>query len=201
MLSAHPIKARSRRPPPAFEPLDLRLIARPLEFLLAEHYRLRAALTQLDWLARGNVGEARRRLAKALLRYFTEDYSLHVADEEADFFPLLRQRGAGDTAFSASLETLAGEHRADIERLAQVVAGLRDLTASAPRDAIPPAFAAEAPAYAEALRRHIAWENAVLLPAAHERLSAADLRRLAQKFAARRGVTLAPRARTAESAP
>ena len=201
MLAAPPVKAGSRRPPPAFEPLDLRLIARPLEFLLAEHYRLRAALTQLDWLARGNVGEARRRLAKALLRYFTEDYPLHVADEEADFFPLLHQCGAGDAAFSASLETLAGEHRADVAQLAQVVAGLRDLAAAAPRDAIPPTFAAEARAYTEALRRHIAWENAVLLPAARERLSAPDLRRLAQKFAARRGVTLPPRAKTTESAP
>jgi len=195
------VKARLRRPPPAFEPLDLRLIARPLEFLLAEHYRVRAALTQLDWLARGTVGEARRRLAKALLRYFTEDYPLHVADEETDFFPLLRQRAAADAAFSASLETLAGEHRADVARLAQVVAGLDDLAASTPRDAIPSAFAAEARAYTEALRRHIAWENAVLLPAARERLSAADLRRLAQKFAARRGVALPPRAKTAESAP
>jgi hemerythrin-like domain-containing protein len=200
MLEAPQVKSGARRPPPAFEPLDLRLLARPLDFLLAEHYRLRAALTQLDWLARGSMGDGRRKLAKALLRYFLEDYPLHVADEETDFFPLLRQRCAGDASFTVSLETLANEHREDAARLARVVAGLRGVVEAAQRDEIPPDVAADARAYTDALRRHIAWENAVLLPAARQRLQSADLRRLAQRFAARRGVTVPARTR-AEKTP
>jgi hemerythrin-like domain-containing protein len=198
MLSAPQAKPGLRRPAPAFEPLDLRLLARPLDFVVAEHYRLRAALTQLDWLARGSMGDGRRKLAKALLRYFTEDYPLHVADEEADFFPLLRQRCADDASFIASLDTLGGEHREDAARLAAVVDGLRRLAEANQRDEIPPDFAAGARAYTEALRRHIAWENAVLMPVARARLQSADLRRLAQRFAARRGVSPPSRARAGD---
>lgn len=187
MLAAPRVKPGSRRLPPAFEPLDLRLLSRPLDFIVAEHYRLRAALTQLDGLARGSMGEGRRKVAKALLRYFVEDYPLHVADEETDFFPLLRQRCADDTALIASVATLAGEHRENLARLDGVVAGLRGLAEAAQRDEIPPDFTASARAYTEALRRHIAWENAVLMPVARTRLKSADLRRLAQRFVARRG--------------
>jgi hemerythrin-like domain-containing protein len=184
-------KPESPRQPAAFEPLDLRLIARPLDFLLAEHYRLRAVLAQLDWLARGSVGDGRRKMARALARYFAEDYALHTADEESDFFPLLRARCADDEAFLATLDTLTAEHGADDARLAEVVAKLKNLADSPARIDIPPEFAAEARTVIEALRRHIAWENAVLLPVARTRLQSADLRRLAQKLAARRGVSLA----------
>jgi hemerythrin-like domain-containing protein len=195
MLPAPQAKPGSRRLPPAFEPLDLRLLARPLDFIAAEHFRLRAALTQLDWLARGSMGDGRRKLAMALLRYFTEDYPLHVADEEADFFPLLRQRCADDAAFLASLDTLGAEHREDAARLATVADGLHRLAEAGQRDEIPPDFSAGARAYTEALRRHIAWENAVLMPVARIRLQSADLRRLAHRFAARRGVSPPSRTR------
>jgi hemerythrin-like domain-containing protein len=196
MLSAPHAKPEPRRPPPAFEPLDLRLLARPLDFLQAEHYRLRAALTQLDWLARGSMGDGRRTLARALARYFREDYALHVADEEVDFFPLMRERCGGDAAFAASLDRLASEHREDDARRAGMERGLKSIAEGAQRAAPPEPFAAEAVAYADALRRHIAWENAVLLPTARDRLQAADLRRLGQKFAARRGVSLTAISRT-----
>ena len=195
MLSAPQPKPGPRRPTPAFEPLDLRLLARPLDFIAAEHYRLRAALTQLDWLARGSMGDGRRKLAKALLRYFTEDYPLHVADEEADLFPLLRQRCADDAAFIASLDTLAGEHREDVTHLAAVVDGLRRLAEAGQRDEVPAEFSAGARAYTDALRRHIAWENAVLMPVARAKLQSAEFRRLAQRFAARRGASPPFRAR------
>jgi hemerythrin-like domain-containing protein len=198
MLPSPHARPGPRRPPPAFEPLDLRLLARPLDFLLAEHYRLRAALTQLDWLARGNMGDGRKKLANALLRYFTEDYPLHVADEESSLIPLLRRRCADDTIFMASLDTLAGEHREDVARVATVVAALCGLAEAAQRGGIPADFAAGARACTEALRRHIAWENAILMPIARTRLTAADLRRLTQTFASRRGISPPSRAQPAD---
>jgi hemerythrin-like domain-containing protein len=202
MLAQPPTKP-ARRQPPAFEPLDLKLLARPLDFLLAEHYRLRAALTQLDWLARDSAstrgGEARRKLARALARYFAEDYALHLADEEQDFFPLLRHRSADDATFLASLDTLAGEHREDDAPLARIIAALRGLAEGPHRLEPPPGFASEARAFTDALRRHIAWENAIVLPVARARLHGAELRRLAQKLAVRRGATLTSIARSADA--
>ena len=195
MLVASSAKHAPRRQPAAFEPLDLRLLARPLDFILAEHYRLRAVLAQLDWLARGTVGDGRRKLARALARYFAEDYALHTADEENDFFPLLRARCADDEAFLATLDTLGSEHREDDARLADLVARIESLAEGPQRFDVPPDFTAEARSFIDALRRHIAWENAVLLPVARARLLPADLRRLAQKLAARRGVSLTSAAR------
>lgn len=189
----------SRGPPAAFEPLDERLLARPLDFLLAEHYRVRAAVGQLDWLARGSVAEPRRKIARALAGYFKQDYGLHIADEEVDFFPLLRERCAGDESFIASLDALAAEHREEKAQLAQVTQGLARLAEIPHHIAPPPEFPVEALAFVEAVRLHIAWENAVLLPVARERLEAADLRRLAKKMAARRGLTPTSLAKDEES--
>lgn len=190
MLAAPSTKHMPRRPPPAFEPLDPRLLARPLDFLHAEHYRLRAALTQLAGFAYGAAGEARRKLAQALARYFSDDYALHVADEETDLFPLLRRRCAEDRAFLASLDMLAAEHRDDCIRTERIVAGLKSLAAGPHRLDVPAELAADARAYIEIQRRHIAWEDAVLMPVARRALPASDLRRLAHKLAARRGIAL-----------
>lgn len=193
--SAAADKRDSPRHPPAFEPLDPRLLAHPLDFLHAEHYRLRAVLTQLDGVARGAAGEAQRKLARALVCYFGDDYALHIADEDTGLFPLLRRRCTEDAAFLAGLETLAAEHRDDDKRVAAVIAGLSALAEGPPRSEAPAEFAAETRTFIEAQRRHIAWENAVLMPVARRCLGAADLRRLARKLAARRGVALAARAR------
>ena len=43
-------------------------------------------------------------------------------------------------------------------------------------------------AFAEAQRRHIAWENNVLLPLARKRLTEADLKELGRNMAAMRGI-------------
>jgi len=190
MAAAELAKSDRVRQPAAFEPLDEELLAHPLDFLCTEHYRLRAALAQLEWVAHGHSGEARRKLAGALVRYFREDYSLRIADEYRDFFPLLRRRCIDDAAFRASLDNLAAERCVNHARLAVIVSGLRILAERPQRVDAPIEFAAEARTYIEGQRRHIVWENAVLMPMARRYLNAADLRRLARKLAARRGFAL-----------
>ena len=42
--------------------------------------------------------------------------------------------------------------------------------------------------FAEAQRRHIAWENSLVLPLARKRLTAKDLETMGRNMAARRGI-------------
>jgi hypothetical protein len=51
-------------------------------------------------------------------------------------------------------------------------------------------FGQKCQAMSEFQRRHIAWENGVLLPLAKRRLTAGDIADLGRAMAGRRGVTL-----------
>jgi hemerythrin-like domain-containing protein len=170
------------------EPIDPRLIAEPIEFIFAEHYRQRAMLNLIEQVADGELSvEARRRVAGMALGFLARDLALHVLDEEQDLFPLLQRRARPGDRMIAVLAQFAAEHAAD-EMLAQeLAAGLAAMAGRGPA-APSPEFRACARLFTQAQRRHLAWENAVVLPLARERLTAADLRDLARRMAARRGL-------------
>jgi hemerythrin-like domain-containing protein len=186
MAVAPPDRLASRPQPPAFEPLDAKLLSRPLDFLAAEHHRLRAALTQLSWVSKADGIETRRKVARALIRYLEDDYTLHLADEETDFYPLLFKRCADDADLRARIGALQREHAGERRRLEALLIELQAIADRRPSTALSDDPAGPAKSFIDALRRRILWENAVLLPAARTRLNARDLRHLAQKFAERR---------------
>jgi hemerythrin-like domain-containing protein len=170
------------------EPIDARLIAEPIEFIFAEHYRQRAVLNLIEQLAGDGLGvEARRRLAGVVLNFVRHDLALHVIDEERDLFPLLQRRARPGDRIIAVLAQFAAEHAADEALAQELTAGLAALAGRGPSE---PGFEFKVAArlFAQSQRRHLAWENAVILPLARERLTAADLRDLAQRMAARRGL-------------
>lgn len=175
------------------EPADMTLLADPLEFLLAEHYRQLAVLNLIDHLARARSSAAsRRRVAAAVLEFFRRDLAAHVEDEERDLFPLLRARHGAEPELAAILDQLRVEHEADERVVRPLLAMLRELADRA--GAAPSvAFRVAAAAFALAQRRHLAWENAVFVPMLRRLLSSRDLRQLARAMAARRGASL-PRA-------
>lgn len=186
MAAAPPARAARKPQPPAFEPLDPKLLSRPLDFLMAEHHRLRAALTQLAWVAQVDGVETRRKVARALIQYLEVDYALHLADEEMDFYPLLFKRCSDDVNLQARIGALQREHASEGLRLEALLAELRAIADQRPPAGEAGGVAESAKGFADALRRRIVWENAVLLPAARKRLSARDVRRLARRFAGRR---------------
>jgi hemerythrin-like domain-containing protein len=170
------------------EPIDTRLIAEPLEFIFAEHYRQRAVLNLIEQLAADGLGvDARRRLAGVVLDFIRHDLAIHVIDEEHDLFPLLQRRARPGDRATAVLAQFAAEHAAD-EALAQELStGLAALAGRGPSEPTV-AFKVAARLFAQGQRRHLAWENAVILPLARDRLTPADLRELAQRMATRRGL-------------
>lgn len=184
---AEPRRPDAPRSAAVIEPLAIELLARPLDFLHGEHYRQRCVLGHLDQLAATDSDAARRAIAKAVLDFLKQDLPIHIADEEMDLFPRLRAQCAADDNVDALLGILTAEHEAD-EALAQAVAtGLEQLLAG-PRREITGELQAAIRAYVETQRRHLAWENAIILPLAAKRLQPADLRAMARSMAVRRGV-------------
>lgn len=186
--------AQVPRDQPAIEAIDTDLLADPIEFLLADHYRQRVFVNHLDWLSRAKPGEARREVARMALAFMRRDLAHHVADEEHDVFPILRQRCGGAVDIEAIFHVLTGEHAADEGLARPVIAALDEIAihGAPPSEA---EFRAAARALAETQRRHLAWENAVILPLARRHLTAGDLRQLGLAMARRRGLEFPKRAK------
>lgn len=171
--------------PPGIEPVDLRLLADPLDYLEAEHYRQRAALAHLERVRAERSADRRAALARLVLDFVAKDVALHMADEEKGLFPLLRARCVAHDGIERVLALVAAEHGRDLDLVRPVMEGL---ALCAQREAPNAAFDGAVSAFVDSQRRHLAWENAFVLPLARKRLTAADRRRLSAAMATRRGL-------------
>lgn len=161
----------------------------PLEMLAACHGRVEAQCATLRRLVVhvGGQGADRqaREAAAAVMRYFDTSAVHHQADEEVDLFPALIEAMAGSDAVCLRELTasLTGEHR-ELEqrwralrrRLEPLACGnASTLTDDEVRDFI------------GLYERHMAREEAELLPMAARLLSDAELDRIGLSMRARRG--------------
>ncbi|HRO32094.1 MAG TPA: hemerythrin domain-containing protein [Brevundimonas sp.] len=172
------------------EPMPVTLMHEPLEWLFAEHYRHRQLCALIERVATATV-PLRDEIAE-ILDFLRFELPLHVIDEEEDLFPLLRRRALPEDELDKILGVLSADHKADMVNAAQ----LRALLETAQQTGVPPGGQPDnrrlMTAFASGERRHIALENAVILPIARLRLRPEDLRNLALRLAARRGVVLPP---------
>lgn len=168
------------------EPIPLDLLREPLVWFFAEHYRHRDVCTRLTELARSVIFD--EAALREIYRFLDRDLPLHVIDEEDDLFPLLRRRCEPDDQIELVLGMLSAEHAADMSEGAAV----KSLVGAALAEQRGLACYAEAGAAIDAFcqkqKRHIAVENAVVLPIARHRLGEDDLISLGQRLAARRGL-------------
>lgn len=182
---------------PRIEPLPPELVHEPLNWLFAEHYRHRQLCQLIERV--GNATVLLRDEAQEILAFLRQDMPLHIIDEEDDLFPLLRRRCQPADELDALLGALAAEHRDDLEQAGTLIAVLE----RALSDGQAPGHSLETrrlfTEFALHERRHIALENAVVLPIARLRLTALDLRSLSTRLAARRGVLLDPQGGEAAS--
>lgn len=170
------------------EAIDPALLSDPIDFLLADHYRQRAVLNLIDNLVRDRAtGEVRRRIANAVLTFFRVDLARHVEDEERDLLPLLRKRLSRSAELRGVFEQLQAEHEAD-ERSMPLLTKMLSKLAARPGAALSIGFRVTAAGFVQAQRRHLAWENAVVLPLLRKHLKPSDLRELARRMAARRSI-------------
>ncbi len=160
---------------------------RPLDVLRHDHDRQERFCDALETLAAEPEAEPETRPLAALLAYLREDLPLHTRDEEEDLFPMLRARCLPEDGIADALAQLSREHALDSD-LAGFIAG--DLEAVVGRIALKPPMRLfiNARAFAETQRRHLGWENRLVLPLARKRLTGSDLESLGRAMATRRGV-------------
>lgn len=161
----------------------------PVEFIHREHDRQIVVLGAIERLASAPDADDAHETAAYALEYLERELPLHVEDEERDLFPRLAQRAVADDGFDDILAALQAEHAADDAYCRALMGDLRRLAGGGPL-ADPLAFTHQARAFAGFQRRHLAWENSVLLPMARRRLEAGDTAELRCAMAARRGVSL-----------
>lgn len=180
----------SHSPPPdpsaqiAIDPLPENLLRHPIDYLRADHLRLRRVCDLLDGILADPQSDASRASAKVILDYLSADLPSHVADEEQDLFPRLAARCRPSDRVDDLIRILTDEHVRNDSLLEAVSAALRALHETSKTHGLIPAGAI----FAEAKRRHIAWENALILPLARARLGAKDLRGLGHGMATRRHI-------------
>jgi hemerythrin-like domain-containing protein len=163
------------------EDMPTHLLAEPLEWFFAEHFRHRQCCALIEEVAASVVFDGER--ITKIVDFLRHDLPLHVIDEEEDLFPLLRRRCQPEDELEKILGVLSAEHRDDVDTAARVREHLEACleTRSAPGLDADKRKAMQA--FATQERRHLGLENAVVLPIARLRLSPSDLATLSRRLA------------------
>ncbi len=162
--------------------------AEPLDYIFAEHFRQRVLCNMLDEIA--DQERPDRQAIEAVLRYLRVDFAPHMQDEEHDLFPMLRRRAEPEDRIDDVIGQLTQEHAADRLDAKLITEGLAKALAGKTETGQASALAKLLHRFAENERNHLTLENAIILPLARIRLTDDDIRNLAHRMAARRGVKL-----------
>lgn len=164
------------------------LLAEPLEWFFAEHFRHRLFCRLINEVAAAHVFDGER--VTKLVEFLKNDLPIHIIDEEQDLFPLLRRRALPEDEVEKVLGLLSAEHKADAAKAQTVRTHLETALQGQTAPGMEPASRKALEDFASQELRHLALENAVVLPIARRRLTARDLRSLSRRLAARRGIVL-----------
>lgn len=157
----------------------------PLDILLAEHARQQVICDRLDLLADGLDTAPLAEKASEIIAFLEHELAHHTLDEERGLFPRLRRRCRPEDGFELVVERLMAEHALDHDLVDFLVADL-ELLATGHRLANPMRFLMNVRAFTETQRRHLAWENATVIPLARRRLTPEDLSSLRANMAVHR---------------
>jgi len=159
----------------------------PIAVLEADHARLLALCDVLDRLLRNPRHGADRGEVAAVRDYLQQHLPCHIADEEEDLFPLLRGTAAAGDDIERILGLLHEEHKTD-QRLNDDLCGDLECLIGGRAFADPARFLMNLSIFAETQRRHLAWEDTVVLARARKHLKDADRAELGRRMAERRGL-------------
>lgn len=151
----------------------------PIDWLEMEH-KLHAGLCDvLEQIADGLPDAVNPRECHRALAILKRDLPLHHKDEEEGLFPLLEQRARPGDNISEHLAQLSLEHATDESFAEELSEELEFLSmGESARNANTLGYMLRG--FFESYRRHLHWENLVLLPLARKRLTSSDLKDLLQ---------------------
>jgi len=145
-----------------------------LQRLAREHDMQLDLCNALEHIADGLPGRIDFKLLRAVISVLENGMAGHFAFEEEVLFPLLRRKASSDPSLIAALNQLENEHVRDSDLCHELAEELKALSAHGEaRNANMLAYMLRG--FFEAQRRHIEWENSIVLPAARRHLTAQDL--------------------------
>jgi len=149
----------------------------PLEQIGAEHDHQLQLLTTLEHVIKADDAEEMSRFAPKLLEFFNDDLARHLEHEEKGLFPILKRRCRPSDDLEMIVNQLSYEHELDRDLVEFLLVDLEKI-AHGHHNATPARFNINAQAFIETQRRHIEWENRIVLPLARNRLTETDMTEL-----------------------
>jgi hemerythrin-like domain-containing protein len=162
------------------------LLCQPFDYISADHFRLRTLCDVLDEMADESDWDIE--IVEAIRHFLDRDYQLHIIDEEEDLLPLLRRRAEPEEKIGEHVDRLSKEHVRDGTDAVEIRNRLATIAERRTRKPARKSFRELLVRFAADERRHLNFENAVILPLARVRLTDADKRNLSRRMARRRGV-------------
>lgn len=159
----------------------------PIAFIRQEHDRQCQICDGLEDMFNTLDQPPAREQARGLRSFLVGDLLHHIEDEEIDLFPALVQRCQNQEGLDEILWQLTSEHELDRELVDLIVKELETIIEQG--TALDPVrFSLNVRAFAETQRRHLMWENRVVLPLAEKYLTAQDKAAMGRSMASRRGL-------------
>ena len=146
----------------------------PLDLIEHEH-RIQAQLCDsLERIADDLPDNVDRRLCMEVIDSLQFEMPLHHRDEELGLFPLIEKRARPHDNIHDILARLALEHATDESFADELLESLESLSEGR-KLKNPDMVGYMLRSFFESYRRHIHWENAIVLPLARARLTSEDL--------------------------
>jgi hemerythrin-like domain-containing protein len=163
----------------------------PLDVIAHDHILQLQLCDAIEHIADGLPDEVDRRLCAQVSAALQYDLPLHHRDEEEGLFPLLLAHKKDAEGIEEIVNRLTDEHKSDTA-FAGEVAELLDTLSREGRIGNPDMAGYMLRGFFEGHRRHISWEEALVMPLARRCLGAEDIRTLACQMAQNRAATAQP---------
>ncbi|MGI9373463.1 MAG: hemerythrin domain-containing protein [Hyphomicrobiales bacterium] len=149
----------------------------PIDLIAKVHIQHAALCDTLEEIADSLPDSIDTSKCTSVLDTLNYELPLHHKDEELGLFPLLQEKVKTDPNIDSHLQQLSWEHAAD-ESAAHEIADVLDQLSHGERAKNPEMLGYMLRSFFESYRRHLHWENTVLLPLARQSFSSSDLEAL-----------------------
>ena len=153
----------------------------PLDVIVQEHALQLDLCDALERIADGLPDEVDRRLCAKVASFLQYELPLHHQDEEEGLFPLLLARASEGDGIGEIIDRLAAEHVTDTDLAAEIFETL-DTLSQGGRVSNPDMVGYMLRNFFEGYRRHVHWENALVIPLARLRLTDDDFAALSARM-------------------
>lgn len=163
-------------------PGDSQFLARnPLDVIAQAHAVQEQTCDAMERIADGLPNDIDRMLCLQVAACLQFDLPLHHQDEDAGLFPILKSRALPEDGLEEILDRLAAEHASDSDFASEIAESL-EVLGQKMQSANPDMLGYMLRGFFERYRRHVQWENMLVMPLARLRLTSGDLENLSAQM-------------------